>query len=114
MAGVCHASTILFFLIPESTTPERPIALLPTFIRWWEWLRAPAVVEWKGRHNVTWDASCGARMGDFAFLETLNLQEGHAGIGATTLVVDLAKAFEKVHLSVVWNWALYLTFGKEC
>ena len=37
-------------------TSERPIALLPTLIRWWEWLRAPAVVEWTGRHNVTCDA----------------------------------------------------------
>ena len=25
--------------------------------------------------------------------------------GATTLVVDLAKVFEKVQLRVVWNWA---------
>ena len=51
------------FLIPQSTTSERPIALLPTFIRWWEWLRAPAVVEWKGGHNGTWDA-CSKYVGD--------------------------------------------------
>ena len=30
-----HHST---FFIPKSTTGERPIALLPTLLRWWEWL----------------------------------------------------------------------------
>ena len=35
-----------------SSTSERAIALLPTSIRRWEWLRAFAVVEWKGRHKV--------------------------------------------------------------
>ena len=36
-----HHST---FFIPKSTTGERPIALLPTLIRWWEWLRPCAKV----------------------------------------------------------------------
>ena len=66
MAGVgpTNASTTLFVLISRSTTSERPIALLPALIRRWESLRAPHVVERKGRHNVTWDACsklCGRR-----------------------------------------------------
>ena len=28
----------------------------PTLVRWWEWLRALAVVERRRRHNVTRDA----------------------------------------------------------
>ena len=30
----------LFFLIPKNVTSERPTALVPTLIRWWEALRA--------------------------------------------------------------------------
>ena len=33
----------MFFLIPKNVTSERPIALMPTLIRWWEALRAPEV-----------------------------------------------------------------------
>ena len=34
--------TTMFFLIPKNATSERPIALMPTLIRWWEALRALA------------------------------------------------------------------------
>ena len=36
----------MFFLIPMNVTSERPFALMPTLIRWWEALRAPGVVDW--------------------------------------------------------------------
>ena len=38
-----HACTTMFFLIPKNFTSERPIALMPTLIRWKEALRAPGV-----------------------------------------------------------------------
>ena len=31
-----QACTTMFFLIPKNVTSERPIALLPTLVRWWE------------------------------------------------------------------------------
>ena len=31
-----QACTTMFLLIPKSVTSERPIALMPTLIRWWE------------------------------------------------------------------------------
>ena len=85
----------------------------------------PAVVEWKGGHNVTWDA-CSKNAGrgggrergpEWAGLQTLLEMEtldtrGQDSIGATTLVVNLAKAFEKVQLNEVWP--CILTFHKEC
>ena len=40
-----QACTTMFFLIPKNVTSERPIALMPTLIRWWEALRAPEVAE---------------------------------------------------------------------
>ena len=57
MEGIwsANASTTLFYLTPKHITLERPLALLPTLIRWREWRRAPAVVVWKGTHNFTWD-----------------------------------------------------------
>ena len=37
--------TTMFFLIPKNVKSERPIALMPTLIRWWVALRAPEVAE---------------------------------------------------------------------
>ena len=59
------------------------------------------MVEWKGRHNVTRD-SCSKYVGGaertgwvtLLEIETMDLQESQNSIGATTLVVDLARAFE--------------------
>ena len=111
-AGVwpTNASTTFFFLIPESTTSERPLALLPTFIRWWEWPRASTVVEWKGRHNVTWDA-CSKYVGgaERAGRETL-LEMQTMDLEGRYLVADFAKALEKVQLSAVWKWAMCFDF----
>ena len=32
-----RACATMFFLIPKNVTSERPIALMPTLIRWWKW-----------------------------------------------------------------------------
>ena len=40
-----HVCTTMFFLIPKNVTSERPIALVPTLIRWWEAMRAPEVAK---------------------------------------------------------------------
>ena len=40
-----QTSTLLHFLIPKTVTSERPIALLPTLIRWWEWCRVNGAVQ---------------------------------------------------------------------
>ena len=42
-----QASTTMFFLLPENVTSDRTIAMWPTLFRWWEWLTAPLVQEWK-------------------------------------------------------------------
>ena len=41
-----------FFLIPKNVTSERPLALMPTLIRWWEALRAPDVAKWLQKYRV--------------------------------------------------------------
>ena len=47
-----QACTTMFFLIPKTVSSERPIALMPTLIRWWEALRAPEVAKWQQRYRV--------------------------------------------------------------
>ena len=47
----------MFFLILKNATSERPIALMPTLIRWWEALRAPEVAKWQQKHLDDWDAT---------------------------------------------------------
>ena len=47
-----QACTTVFFLVPKSVTSERPIALMPTLIRWWEATRAPEVAKWQEKYRV--------------------------------------------------------------
>ena len=42
-----QACTMMFFLTPKDVTSERPIARMPTMVRWWEALRAPEVAKWQ-------------------------------------------------------------------
>ena len=42
-----QACTAIFFLIPKNVASVRPIALVPTWIRWWEAMRAPEMVRWQ-------------------------------------------------------------------
>ena len=99
------------FLVLRSTTRERPIALPPTLITWWERLRDLGVVEWKGWHGVACDACskvsrwcvtwecflrvCGwcreRRLGIALGNKVGGLKEHQNSQGVTLLVVDLAK-----------------------
>ena len=54
-----QACTTMFFLIPNNVTSERPIALMPTLILWWEAMRALEVAKWQQRCRIDWDAADG-------------------------------------------------------
>ena len=58
-----QACTTMFFLIPKNGTSERPIALVPMLIRWWEALRVPEVAKWQHKYQVDWDATDGRNGG---------------------------------------------------
>ena len=58
-----QACTTMFFLIPKNVTSERPIALMPTLVRWWEVLRAPEVAKWQQKYRVDWNATDGRNGG---------------------------------------------------
>ena len=50
-----QACTTMFFLIPKNVTSERPIALMPALVRWWEALRAPEVAKLQQKYRADWD-----------------------------------------------------------
>ena len=58
-----QACTTMFFSIPKHVTSERPIARMPTLIRWWEALRTPEVAKWQMKYRVDWDATDGRNGG---------------------------------------------------
>ena len=103
-----QACTTMFFLIPQNVTSQRPTALMPTLIRWWEALRAPEVAKWQQNYRVDWDATDGRNGGAQQMVwEVLMEMERFIGKakevdqGAVALVLDLVKAFEQVSLPVV-------------
>ena len=112
-----QACTTMLFLIPTNISNERPIALLPTLIRWWECLRALVVERWQERHRIGWDVTDrrngGAERTGWETLlevERFDFKAAEMNQGAITLVLDLAKAFERVGLPVVWAWATHFNF----
>ena len=46
-------------------------------------------------------------------MERLNYRAGEEDLDALALVLDLAKAFERVSLLVVWAWATHFSFPKK-
>ena len=108
------------FLIPKNVTSERPVALMPTLIRWWEALRASEVAKWQQKYCVDWDATDGRNGGGqrtvwevLMKMERYKFCAGEEGWEAVALVLDLAKAFERVSLLVVWAWATHFSFPRK-
>ena len=100
-----QACTRMFFLNPKNVTTERPIALMPVMVRWWEAMRAPEIAKWQHKYRFESGTIDGRNGGaERAVWETLLEMERftyHAGEGdqgATALLLDFAKAFERVSL----------------
>ena len=70
--------TTMFLLIPMNVTSERPIALMPTLIRWWEALRAPDVAKWQQKYRVDWDATDGSSANGMGILMEMESLDGRA------------------------------------
>ena len=109
-----------FLLNAKHVTSEGPIALFPTLIRWWEWLRAPEVWRWQERHRVWWDATDGRNGGaERTAWETLpetgrfDYRTGDMDQGAITVVLDLATTFERVSLPVVLASVMHFNLPRK-
>ena len=115
-----QACTTMFFLIPKNVTSERPIALVPTLIPWLEAMRAPEVAKWQQKYRVDSDATDGRNGGAhqrvweiMLEMERCNGKAWEEDQGASALVLDLAKAFERVRLPVVCAWATHFSFPRK-
>ena len=93
---------------------------MPTLIHWWEALRAPEVAKWQQKDRVDWDATDGRNGGAqptvweiWMEMERLNGKAEAEEQGAVALVLDLAKAFERVSLLLVWAWPTYFSFPRK-
>ena len=107
-------------LVPKNVPSERPIALMPTLIRWWEALRAPEVAKWQQKYRIDWDATDGRNggvqqtvWGILLEMERLKYRAGEEDVGAAALVLDLAKACKRVSLPVAWAWATHFSFPRK-
>ena len=106
----------------ETVTSDRPSALMLMMIRWWAALRAPEVAKWQHKQQTEWDATYGRNGGaertvreTLLEMERFNYHAGAKGQGAAALVLDLAKAFERVGLPVVWARVTHFNFpGRNC
>ena len=85
-----------------------------------KWMRAPEVAKWQQKHRVDWDATDGRNggaqrpVGEIMLeMERFKYQAGGKYQGAVALILDLAKAYERVGLPVVWAWATHFTFPRK-
>ena len=107
----------MFFLIQKNVTSERPIALTPTLIRWWEALRAPEVAKLQMKYRVDRDATSdrNGRSQQTVWEILMDMEgsikcrAGEEDLRAVALVLDLAKAFARVSLLVVGVWVTHFT-----
>ena len=87
---------------------ERPIALMPTLIRWSEALRAPEVAKWQQKYRVDWDATDGRNGGAqqtvWEILINSKAKEEDQG---------LQPAFERVSLPVFFASATHFSFPRK-
>ena len=115
-----QACTTMFFLIRENVTSGRPVAPMPTLIRWWKALSSPEVAKWQMKYRVGWDATDGRNGGAqqtvWEVLTEMERFDGRAKAeepGAVALVLDLAEACERVSLPVVLAWATHFSFPRK-
>ena len=81
-----------------------------------EGMRAPEFAKGQQTYRIEWDARDGRNGGaerivwkTLTEMVIFNNRAGEQDPGAITLVLDLAKAFDRVGFPVVWAWATDLT-----
>ena len=78
------------------------------------------MAKWQQKNRVGWDATDGRNGGAqrtvrevLMEMEKFNGKAKAEDQGAVALVLDLAKAFERVSLPVVWAWATHFSFLRK-
>ena len=78
------------------------------------------MVKWQQKYRVDWDTTDGRNGGaqravfeKLMDMERFNEKAKAEEQGAVALVLDVAKAFERVSLPVVWAWATHFSFPRK-
>ena len=78
------------------------------------------VAKWQQKYRVDWEATDGRNGGAqrtvweiLLEMERFKYRAGEEESGAVALVLNLAKAFERVSLPVVWAWATPFSFTRK-
>ena len=78
------------------------------------------VAKWQQKYRVDWHATDGRNGGAqrtvweiLMEMERFNGRAKAEDQGAVALVLILAKAFERISLSVVWAWATHFSFPRK-
>ena len=107
----------MLYLIPKNVTSERPIALMPTLIRWWEALwwrsdrRSTALI---GTLLMAEVEELSSQSGKFCWRwRVSNTEQGKTNWEQWLWCWTWQKAFERVSLPVVWAWATHLSFQER-
>ena len=78
------------------------------------------MAKWQQKYRVEWDATVGRNGGAHGTvwdilmeMERFNGKAKKEDRGAVALVLDLAKAFERVRFQVVWAWATHFSLARK-
>ena len=78
------------------------------------------MAKWQQKYCVDWDATDGRNGGAHQTvwevlmeMERFKYRARKEDLGAVALVLDLAEAFERVSLPVVWAWATHFSFPRK-
>ena len=95
---------LLLMLVDKEDGGGRPVALQCSVQRVWEGAREPQFLEWDRKFIRDYDFAGKGKAGHKAVWQSMLEDEAfeHTGIVSTTLLTDLAKAYEKVHLNLLW------------
>ena len=108
-------STALIHLIPKDTGGRRPIGIIASFVRIWMKCRKEEVRQWKETEDCEYDWMAPGKGAEKAVWaqsvreEAVRQRKGHSA----AVLLDLAKAFERVPLQEVWRRGLERGFPKR-
>eukprot|EP00974_Lingulodinium_polyedra_P108950 10544194-Lingulodinium_polyedra.AAC.1 len=70
-----QAAVLAYFLIMKPSGKDRPLALLPTMLRWWEALRCDLLKGWRLKNWQEWDATESGRGSEYPAWEVMLYQD---------------------------------------
>ena len=95
---------LMIMLLDKEDGGGRPVALQCSVQRIWEGAREPMFMAWDAQFARKYNFAGKGKAGHKAVWQSMLEDEAYedTGIVSATLLTDLAKAYEKVHLNLLW------------